>query len=237
MQLLASKHSNKNSNFLIYSTLKTSIKNKTQFSFGGCTEKKDVQKNKLLLKEFLQLDDIFFLDQVHGNKVVEYKKSKLIQQGDASFSTKKNIALAIITADCLPVFLTDNKTWIGAAHCGNKSLFGGILKNLVANYPSDPKNLIAYFAPTISQNCYEVDNDFTKKFIAKNLKYKSAFIKKSKLKYQMSLHKIAKQDLFELGIFNIQNSKFCTFKNDTLFYSYRKNNITGRNAHFIYLTK
>ena len=73
-----------------------------------------------------------FMKQVHGNRVVEYK-SKPAKHGeieaDACFTREKGIVCAVLSADCLPVLITDNEnTVVAAVHCGWKGLHLNLLK-------------------------------------------------------------------------------------------------------------
>ena len=57
-------------------------------------------------------------------------KNRLV--GDGFFTSKNNIALGILTADCAPVFVYDKKLKIiGAAHAGWKGAYKGIIKKLI----------------------------------------------------------------------------------------------------------
>ena len=64
--------------------------------------------------------NIQWLEQVHGNKVVEITcHNKPVVIADASITREKNLALAIMTADCLPILLCDiDETEIAAIHGG-----------------------------------------------------------------------------------------------------------------------
>ena len=72
----------------------------------------DVIKNLNIAKKRIgcKKNNLLLLKQVHSNKIFKINnilKKKLI--GDGFFTSKKNIALGILTADCAPVFIYDKK--------------------------------------------------------------------------------------------------------------------------------
>ena len=93
-----------------------------------------VAKNRALLKEAFQLPaDPVWLTQGHGTKVIELYPDKPLEDAptaDGSISFYPNQICAVLTADCLPVLITNNiGTKIAAIHAGWKGLAAGILEN------------------------------------------------------------------------------------------------------------
>ena len=96
--------------------------------------------------EFLELH------QVHENKVVEATSE--IVKADGHFTDKKNKALLIRTADCLPVMI-ESHSQIFAFHCGWRSL----VKDIVGKNIKKSEISFAAYGPHIQKNSFEIDQD------------------------------------------------------------------------------
>lgn len=106
-----------------------------------------------------------WLDQVHGNTCIHvdhYLAGNFTQppQADSMWSDAPGVALAIQTADCVPVVLTDaSGELIGAAHGGWRGLTNDVLAVLIAAMPISPDQLCAWIGPCISPAYFEVGED------------------------------------------------------------------------------
>ena len=115
-----------------------------------------------------------FLNQIHSNKVIIIDNINRVYQphnkpqADALVTNLKNIALCIITADCVPVLLHDSqKQIIAAIHAGWKGAKSGIVNNTIDSMlkmGSKAEDIICYIGPCIRQKSYEVDNIFYQDF-------------------------------------------------------------------------
>lgn len=183
---------------------------------------------------------IQWLNQVHGSDVIVVNKHQACPLvGDALITRKKNIAIAIMTADCLPILLADkNGLEVAAIHGGWRPLANNIIANTLDKMMSDNHNIIAWLGPCISQDVFEVGDDVKKIFDDKTLDFKDAFIPRFSQnqddnKYLASLIKIASLQLANLGITDIRHLSHCTFKQSDDYYSYRRDGQTGRMATII----
>ena len=211
---------------------------------GSLDKKKNVIKNLNIVKKRIgcKKNNLLLLNQVHSNKIFKINyipKKKLI--GDGFFTSKKNIALGILTADCAPVFIYDKKLKIiGAAHAGWKGAYKGIIKNLINSIKkegSKTNNIIAVIGPCISKKNYEVKNDFVKKFLKKNKKNKIFFDFNSK-NIHFDLSHYIKHQLLSMGIRRIEVIKKDTYAKKNNFFSSRRSskknfNDYGRNISLI----
>ena len=211
---------------------------------GSLDKKKNVIKNLNIAKKRIgcKKNNLLLLNQVHSNKIFKINnilKKKLI--GDGFFTSKKNIALGILTADCAPVFIYDKKLKIiGAAHAGWKGAYKGIIKNLINSLKkegSKTNNIIAVIGPCISKKNYEVKNDFVKKFLKKNKKNKIFFDFNSK-NIHFDLSHYIKHQLLSMGIRRIEVIKKDTYAKKNNFFSSRRSskknfNDYGRNISLI----
>ena len=179
--------------------------------------------------------DIQWLEQVHGNEVVVV--STVNQQAiiaDASITRQKNIALAVMTADCLPILLSaaDGKE-VAAIHGGWRSLSANIIEKTLEKMQTEPQDIKAWLGPCIGPNSFEVGSEVKDCFIEQSHKFAQAFIDKANGKFLCNLHRIAKLKLTALGIEAIASLPECTYENSTKYYSYRKSQTTGRMATII----
>ena len=211
---------------------------------GSKDLKKNVRDNiKIVSKKInIKKNRLIFLRQIHSNKIFEVKsieKKRII--GDGLVTKEKNIALCILTADCVPVFLFDHKIkMIGAIHAGWRGAYKNICKRAVKIFKkikSNVKDVIAVIGPCIDQKNYEVKKNFKKKFLNINKKNNKFFKEKSK-KIFFDLGGFIKNQLLSLGIGNIEWIKKDTFNNKNNFFSARKalqNNYNdyGRNISLI----
>ncbi|HLF67424.1 MAG TPA: laccase domain-containing protein, partial [Gammaproteobacteria bacterium] len=89
-------------------------------AFGDLKQMSD----RLRLQETLALPhEPIWLQQVHGNIIVEATDAHRHQSADASFTNQPTQVCAVMTADCLPLLLCDpNTLQIAAIHAGWRGL-------------------------------------------------------------------------------------------------------------------
>tara|TARA_B100001123_G_scaffold112840_1_gene131459 strand:- start:2503 stop:3273 length:771 start_codon:yes stop_codon:yes gene_type:complete len=196
-----------------------------------------VNKNiNLALKSInLQNKKIKFIKQTHSNNVAIINNNNLnsLITADASITKSKNIVLAILTADCAPVFLFDKEsTFICSIHVGWKGCLNNIIKITLEKIKAmdiNNKNLIAIIGPCLAQKNFEVDSIFRRNFIQKNSNYKIFFSKKlNQNKYFFNMRNLINFQLQEFLSKSIYNISLDTYKNSDLFFSHRKS--THQNA-------
>jgi hypothetical protein len=179
--------------------------------------------------------NIQWLEQVHGNEVVVV--STVNQQAivaDASITREKNIALAVMTADCLPILLSaTNGKEVAAIHGGWRSLSANIIEKTLEKMQTKPQDIKAWLGPCIGQGAFEVGAEVKLCFTEQDKNFAQAFIEKANGKFLCNLHNIAKLKLTALGIEAIASLPECTYENSTKYYSYRKSQTTGRMATII----
>ena len=163
-------------------------------------------------------DKITWLEQVHGKTVVTLPASSIV--ADASFSSSSAHFCAVMTADCVPVLLSDSRgKEVSAIHAGWKGLEANIIANAVAHFSSTPSQLVAWIGPAICGACYEVDETLADKFSH----YEDSVKQKNEAdKYLLDLPNIANLQLARLGIKHISQSNLCTYCQNDVFYSHRK---------------
>jgi hypothetical protein len=198
---------------------------------GSGDKKENVLKNLSFVSQKIGCKNelLITLNQTHSNKVIYFNnidsvKNKL--SGDAAVTKLKNVAISILTADCVPVLLYDpQKKIIGCIHSGWKGALNGVIKNTIEKFKeldSNTENLFAAVGPCIGKNSYEVKVDFYNKFIDEDKKYKSFFEKISNDKYFFDLRGFVNKKISDLNVKNIENVELDTFSAKESFFSYRR---------------
>jgi len=169
--------------------------------------------------------------QVHG-KNVEYVTGADKGRGALSYESsfddtdgfvtdQKNVPIAILTADCLSVFIYDPKCLaIAVLHAGWRSTEKNIctqgIKVMQERFGSQPENLFVGFGPSIKACCFEVEKNFKSNFPFGLIE------KEGRLFMDIAL--INQRQLLDCGvrIENIYDSKICTFSDNDHYFSFRK---------------
>ena len=198
---------------------------------GSTDNKKNVLQNLKTVRNKINTKSkkIFLMDQVHSNKFYYIgKNSKLNNtkfKGDALITDKRNLPIAVLTADCAPILIHDkNKKMIAAIHAGWKGAYKNIVKkvvNFMITKGCSPQNITAVIGPCISINNYEVKEDFKIKFIKKDKK-NITFFKRIKNKNYFNLNKYIHFQLESLNIKKIDIINKDTFIAKNNFFSARR---------------
>ena len=206
--------------------------------------KKNISRNLNIVSKKIgcKKKNLILLNQIHSNKIFYIKKIKKKKlTGDGLITNQKGIALGILTADCIPILIYDNKQKIIAAiHAGWKGIYRNIVSNVIKFFlknGSQTKHLYAAIGPCITAKSYEIQKDFKKKFIKKD-KNSKFFFKKRKNKTYFSLNNYVYYQLKKLGIKNLDIINKNTFDPKNNFFSSRlsihnKENDYGRNISII----
>lgn len=198
-----------------------------------------VQGNRALLRRLLPNEPVW-LTQVHGTKVV----SAAVAVGspveaDASIAAQSGLVCAIQTADCLPVLFCDVAgRVVGAAHAGWRGLAGGVLENTLAKMrDAGADEITAWMGPAIGPACFEVGQDVFDAFISRDARMADAFhpIQGHQGKYLADIYSLARTTLRNAGVGRVYGGGRCTVSEAGLFYSYRRDKVTGRMATLIWL--
>lgn len=195
----------------------------------------EVKTNRSKLIDELGLKrEPFWLEQVHSNKSVACSDANTPPKADASFSFDKNQVCTVMTADCMPILLTNRAgNWVAACHAGWRGLVDGVIENTLANYPSCSSELIAWIGPSISQPFFEVGEEVLQQFSNKFANASQYFENKLNRKFQFDFVRLAKDIMEEKGV-AVFGGDLCTYNDNELFYSYRRDGKTGRMASLIW---
>ena len=131
-----------------------------------------VKKNLNIVKKKISKSakNIILLHQIHSNKFIyvnEKYKFKSKPKADAIITNQINLPIAVLTADCVPILISEKKLkLVSAIHAGWKGAYKGIIGKVIKfmiGKGSQTKDLTVAIGPAISVDSYEVKDDFKKK--------------------------------------------------------------------------
>jgi YfiH family protein len=187
--------------------------------------------------------------QVHGDRILVFDGSAQNadelwdQEGDALICRDPGYALAVFTADCMPLFLFDpvmkviavvHAGWRGAA----KSLPRKTVEKMTQIFHCRGENIHAAMGPCIGPCCLEVDEPVRAFFREAGLPWNDLSSPRGGGKWSLDLSGVCTYSLELAGIDreNIQKLDRCTCCQRSVFFSYRGESKTqGRQMNFIAL--
>lgn len=171
-----------------------------------------VDSNITNLENQLNLDRITFMNQTHSNITLRANLNDSYLDCDAIFTDNTKIACAVLTADCIPILITEKTgNMIGCIHAGWKGLKSNIIENFFEKFNTiNRHDFRVLLGPCISQKYYEVNDEILSSFT----NYSKRFEKNNFGNYYMDLRYIAYDILTDLGITNVTISKSCTYKDN-----------------------
>jgi len=202
---------------------------------GSSDKKKNILDNLSIISKKIgvQSEDFFLMNQTHSNKVVTInKENKNIQivNSDALITKLKNIAISVLTADCVPILIYEEVNQIVACiHSGWKGAVTGIIENTFNKIIAMGNNNKIYVAvgPCIGVNNYEVGEDFYYEFIKKSKNNELFFSQGKKGKFFFNLRECVNSKIKQFDVKHIENINFDTFSEKKNFFSYRRSKQMG----------
>lgn len=199
-----------------------------------------VMTNRARLRESVRApSEPLWLEQVHGIDVVVHSGHAELTppRADAAVAFAPGFVCAVMTADCLPVVLADREgSCIGIAHAGWRGLAAGIVEATVAALRMAPARLVAWLGPALSQPAFEVGPEVRETFLEQDAATAAAFERNDAGRYQADLYRLARLALARAGVHDVTGGGRCTSREDTEFYSYRRDRgRTGRMATLAWL--
>lgn len=186
--------------------------------------------------------------QVHGAVIVEAKhgRDNAAIEADGLWTKEPGFNIAVRTADCLPVLLTDKgRTMAMAVHAGWRGLTAGILSNAVNLFKEEgisTGKVTVAVGPAISREKYEVGFDVIESLFQGVIGLSSfeaglCIAKGKKDRWFLDLQLAALVSLIKNGIFphNIDIVQWCTFSDTSLFSYRREGKGVGSNISWIRL--
>ncbi|MEO8059751.1 MAG: peptidoglycan editing factor PgeF [Burkholderiales bacterium] len=206
-----------------------------------------VRQNKALLKSAIGAQPVF-LNQVHGAQVVRLFESDgapdaPVHTADASVTTQPGLACAAQVADCLPVlFAAPNARAVGAAHAGWRGLALGVLEATLDSVCKlagcAPSEVNVWLGACIGPRRFEVGADVLKAFGAPTAGADTAlFVHHRPGKWLANLPQLARERLRAAGVQAISGGEWCTVKDASRFFSFRRDRVTGRMAAAVWIER
>ncbi|MFJ1912136.1 peptidoglycan editing factor PgeF [Streptomyces sp. NPDC088147] len=213
-----------------------------QLNLGGAVgdDPGAVRTNRELAAKALALDParVVWMNQVHGRDVTVVEgpwTSADIPAVDAIVTPRSGLALAVLTADCVPLLLADPVAGVAAAaHAGRPGLVAGIVPAAVEamiTLGAEPSRITARTGPAVCGRCYEVP--------ARMRDEVAAVVPEAHSETSWSTPAVdvvagVHAQLDALGVRDRQRSAVCTLESDD-HYSYRRDRTTGRLAGYVWL--
>ncbi len=185
----------------------------------------------------LGADRVVWMNQVHGDRVevVEEPRDAAVDDTDALVTSAPRLALAVITADCVPVLLADARAGvIGAAHAGRVGAQRGVVARTVEAMLAQgahAADISALLGPAVSGPNYEVPAAMADEVEATLPGSRTTTAAGTP---GLDLRAGIARQLRELGVTSVDIDPRCTVADPTLF-SHRRDAPTGRLASLVWM--
>ena len=226
------------SNVRAFSTSRNGEKG-TSFDLSRRAEGNDARRR---LRRWLPKDPLW-LAQVHGADVVDIDRidaessPEAPPRADAAVTRGVGTVCAVLTADCLPVLLTDRRgSIVAAAHAGWRGIAAGVLEATLTAMGTNSQAIIAWFGPAIGPQAFEVGADVLEAHCAWDPGAADCFVPRSRDRWLADLYALARRRLQRAGVMAIYGGGRCTFSEHRSFFSYRRGgtDAAGRMATLIW---
>lgn len=217
-------------------------------------EASDVAENRARLAACLPSPPVW-LDQVHGANVHVIAAGEDPMRrataaatagtcpepvADASVTGCPGVVLAVLTADCLPVMLTDARgRAVGIAHAGWRGLALGVVERAVEalrRCAGPGAEVLAWLGPAIGPRSFEVGEDVLRAFCDEDRQCASAFVPAAREgKWLADLYRLARIRLDRAGVTRVWGGGHCTVLEPQRFFSYRRDHGGGRMASLVWI--
>ncbi|WP_216638713.1 peptidoglycan editing factor PgeF [Mycobacterium asiaticum] len=185
----------------------------------------------------LSADRVVWMNQVHGDRieVVDGPRDTALDDTDGVVTRTPRLALAVVTADCVPVLLADARAGVvGAVHAGRVGARRGVVVRAVeamVALGAQTADISVLLGPAISGPNYEVPEAMAAEV--------EAALPGSRTKTAagtpgLDLRAGIAAHLRGLGVTSIDVDPRCTLADPTLF-SHRRGAPTGRLASLVWM--
>lgn len=213
-----------------------------ELNLGGAVgdDPEAVLTNRELAAKSLGLGpgEVVWMNQVHGADVVEVDgpwRDRPVPDVDAIVTARRGLALAVLTADCVPVLLADPVAGIvGAAHAGRPGMIAGVVPAVLramTDLGAEPSRIVARTGPAVCGRCYEVPEAMRAEVAAVE---PTAHAETSWGTPAVDVAAGVHAQLGRLGVRDREQSPVCTLESGDHF-SYRRDRTTGRLAGYVWL--
>lgn len=203
-----------------------------------------VQANREVVLRALALDPRRHVevDQVHGAAVAVVgadDAGRSIADADGLVAVEPGTVLAVHAADCVTMLLADPRSGaVGALHAGWRGTAAGIAPEAVTvmadRFGTRPEDVLAAIGPSIGPCHYEVDEPVLER-LQRWPWWETVVIPNIRGRWQLDLRAANRRQLVDAAVLpeHIEIVDLCTYHHPDLFYSHRRDRITGRMAAII----
>ena len=211
------------------------VYNSLNCGLGSRDEKENVLNNLSIVSKKMGVNknNLFTMNQTHSNKIEiidNLNQNNKRINADALITNVKNIAISVLTADCVPILIYEKKNHIVACvHAGWKGAATGIIENTlnqIVEMSSDGKIYVA-IGPCIGFKNYEVGKEFYDEFIRENKKNELFFFPTKNDKFFFDLRKYVAFKISKFNVDHIENIDLDTYSENEKFFSFRRSRKMG----------
>lgn len=180
---------------------------------------------------------VVWMRQVHGREVavVDAPWGAEVPAVDALVTTRADLTLAVLTADCVPVLLADPQAGVvAAAHAGRPGLVAGVVPAVVEamiGQGAETGRITALLGPSVCGKCYEVPAEMRDNVAAV---VPEAYAETSRGTPAVDVSAGVRSQLARCGVRLMDGPAVCTLES-TDHFSYRRERVTGRLASYVWL--
>ncbi|UWE08932.1 peptidoglycan editing factor PgeF [Actinacidiphila bryophytorum] len=183
-------------------------------------------------------DRVVWMNQVHGREVAVVHEPWGDAEPpavDAIVTTRTDLTLGVLTADCVPVLLADPVAGVvAAAHAGRPGMAAGIATAVIETMitlGADPGRTTAVLGPAVCGKCYEVPDSLRAEVAAVE---PAAYAETSWGTPAVDVAAGVRAQLLRAGVHAVEGPAACTLESADHF-SYRRDRSTGRLAGYAWL--
>ena len=176
--------------------------------------------------------DLAMARQIHSATVLPARPGAC-GEGDALWTDRADLALSVITADCVPVVLA-GPGGLAAVHAGWRGLVNGVIPAALREVPGPLSEWTAWIGPAIGVCCYEVGEDVAEQ-VVQAAADPAVAVPGPSGRPHLDLQLVARRQLEKAGIGEVVTLARCTRCDEEKLESYRRNGKgAGRNIAFIW---
>jgi len=215
------------------------------FAVGDAREAVLENRRRLAATWGVTLASLVETAQPHGNRIAAVgadAAGAVVSGVDALVTDAPGIWLAVSVADCVPLLVVDpDRPAVGALHAGWRGLAAGIvpalLEEMGRRFRTRPDRLRAAAGPAIGPCCYEVDEPVARAMEAASWWPVAAHGTRPG-RWRLDLREAVRRELLAGGVASnaVEVLPGCTMCRSELFFSYRRDRVTGRLAGCIRLS-
>lgn len=196
-----------------------------------------VERNREILRAHVPTNPRWMV-QVHGTGVADldiYREAD-VPTADAAVASTPGRVATVLTADCMPIFFADMAGGrVGIAHAGWRGMAAGVIEKVVGALATAPENVAAWMGPAIGPDAFEVGGEVKEAFERFDPAAAAAFTPGAPGKFMADLYALARQRLARAGVREVHGGGFCTYRDASRFFSYRRVQKSGRMGAFIWI--